>query len=195
MIIERISKNVVLFLVKTDTIENDDINKGFYQYGIEITISSILNFVLVMFIGTVIGHFADSIIFLLLLVLLRRFTGGYHANTYFVCNFICCMTFLGIILLEKVSLLFVISKYIAILLGVLSTFIIAIKCPIENPNKPIPQSRNKIYKTISVTFAITYLMVGLCLFYFDLKYGYLVLYTLLMVTMFVVINKRKEDSK
>ena len=195
MIIEKISENVVKYLVSSDEIENDDISKEFYQYGVEITISSILNFALVSFFGIITGHFADSVIFLFLLVLLRRFTGGYHASTYFGCNATCCITFLGIILLEEVSLLFDISKHIAMLLGILSVFVIAIKCPIENPNKPIPKNRNKTYKTISIALSLTYLIGGFCLLGNNIKYGYLVLYTLLIVAMFVMINKRKEDSK
>ena len=60
--------------------------KDIYKYGIEITLSSVLNIVLVFGASIIIGDIIAGVMFLLIFVLLSSFTGGYHASTYLRCN-------------------------------------------------------------------------------------------------------------
>lgn len=60
MIIEKVSERVVNYLVTNKMIEDTEDYRNFYRYGVEITISSVLNIVLLLFIGIVSGHFLDS---------------------------------------------------------------------------------------------------------------------------------------
>ena len=65
-----------------------------YQYGLEMIISTILGVVLILLCGVLTGSFLHSIIFYLLFVTLRMFTGGYHADTHFMCKLVLCGSFL-----------------------------------------------------------------------------------------------------
>ncbi|MCM1228262.1 MAG: accessory gene regulator B family protein [Clostridium sp.] len=84
--IKKLTNHVLEYLISSNVIENDDESKDYYQYGIEITISSLLNIVLIVAIGIVSGNILESILFLSCFVPLRQFTGGFHAKTYFLCN-------------------------------------------------------------------------------------------------------------
>lgn len=68
--------------------------KEAYQYGIEITISSILNIVLILVCSLIVGDILAGITYLFIFIFLRSFTGGYHATTYFRCNATFVVTFI-----------------------------------------------------------------------------------------------------
>ena len=97
--IQRFSKIILEYLLKSNVIENTDTDKEYYQYGIEITISSLLNIFLILVIGTVTRSFFESIIFLICVIIIRQFTGGFHADTYLKCNLIFCISFIAVLIL------------------------------------------------------------------------------------------------
>ena len=52
-----------------------------YKYGVEITISSIIGFVLTLIIGFIFKSVMQTMIFYIVFVILRSLTGGYHASS------------------------------------------------------------------------------------------------------------------
>ncbi len=187
MLIHNLSILILNFMLKNQVIENTSEDKEYYQYGIEITLSSKLNIVLVVGIGAVCGRLSESLIFLVCFVLIRQFTGGFHANTYFKCNLILCISFLTVL-----SFYIMTSKFIDTYFSVLITFLcvafILAKCPIEHPNKPIPKGRKKFHKIIAASLGAFYGLVGTILIWFSNTYGALILYTLLLVMVLIVIS-------
>ena len=186
MLIERIASKVVGYLVKKEMIEDEKEYKDFYQYGAEITISSLLNIALILLIGALSNHLVDSLIYLLLFVFLRRFTGGYHADTYYKCNIIGCVNFSLIILGKDLSVRFLSSWLPPIAIGILSVLALSLLCPIENENKPIEEDKKPIYKLLSVLFGGLYLTTSAFLLVHYADFGFTVLYTLLSVAASVI---------
>ena len=186
MLIERIASKVVGYLVKKEMIEDEKEYKDFYQYGAEITISSLLNIALILLIGALSNHLVDSLIYLLLFVFLRRFTGGYHADTYYKCNIIGCVNFSLIILGKDLSVRFLSSWLPPIAIGILSVLALSLLCPIENENKPIEEDKKPIYKLLSVLFGGLYLTSSVFLLVYHADFGFTVLYTLLSVAVSVI---------
>ena len=60
-----LSKIILNYLIKQEVINNTSEDREFYQYGIEITISSLLNIILVVTLGTIFNAFFESLVFLL----------------------------------------------------------------------------------------------------------------------------------
>lgn len=75
-----LSKIILNYLIKQEVINNTSEDREFYQYGIEITISSLLNIILVVTLGTIFNAFFESLVFLLCFIIIRQFTGGYLPN-------------------------------------------------------------------------------------------------------------------
>lgn len=75
-----ISSKILSFISKF--IEISPEMKDVYQYGIEITISSIFNIVLVLLCSLALGNVLAGIIYLFIFIFLRSFTGGYHPCLY-----------------------------------------------------------------------------------------------------------------
>lgn len=57
-----------------------------YRYGIELLISSAIGISLILTLGVISNTFLEATVFLLLFIILRQQTGGYHSNTYVGCN-------------------------------------------------------------------------------------------------------------
>lgn len=183
--ISRISELILRYLLKSDVITDSEDEKEFFKYGIEITISSLLNVILIIGIGILFHNVFESVVFLIFFMLIRQFTGGFHADTYFKCNCSFCISFISVLLMyhatyEKITL------WIAILISVLCVAIIILTCPIEHINKPIPKHKQKYYKYVATMLGVIYGIIGTILIAVSNKYGALIIYTLVLVTLLVI---------
>lgn len=183
--ISRISELILQYLLRSNAINDSNDEKEYYRYGIEITVSSLLNVILIIGIGIIFKNAAESVVFLLFFMLLRRFTGGFHANTYFKCNFSFCISFISVLVMyhfteEKITV------WLSILISILCVAIIFMKCPIENINKPIPQCKRKFYKYLAGILGTGYGIIGTILIALSNKYGVLIIYTLVLVVVLII---------
>ena len=90
------------FLKFSEAIECDENNLDIYKYGIEITLSTILNILIILILSLIYGSFFTGIIFLLVFIPLRKFTGGYHADTYMKCNIVFAILYTSVFWLTKI---------------------------------------------------------------------------------------------
>lgn len=115
-----------------------------YVYGNELLLSFVFSTSIILVIGLLIDRFIQTLLFLLIFILVRRYTGGYHANTYFKCKLATVTTYLSVLALSEYTS---IKKIHFLVLLVAGLAIIISMGPIENPNKPISaiqRKRNKI---------------------------------------------------
>lgn len=181
---------VLNFLTKEHVISSEKDTQEFYRYGIEISISSILNVVLIVLLGLITQHIVESIVFLTVFIFLRSFMGGYHANTYFRCNLLMCTSFLAVTFLferikNDVSLVF------AIIITLLSVIIVSIFCPVENINKPISDERKPKLKIASIMMCLLFSSIGIILLVNNIDLGVMVLLTILLIVVLIIAAKIK----
>ncbi len=188
--IEQLSKHIVSYLINSGVIEDTSNDKEYYQYGIEIAISSMLNILLIILISLATNSFIEGLFFLPCFIIMRNFTGGYHANSYFMCNFLFCLVFAVELIIYKITCNYI-SFYNAIIICVVCISTIMIICPVENRNKPIIEKRKKL-KIISIVITIFLSILGLLLTSFGIIYGVLIIYTVSLVTILAIIGLIKE---
>ena len=124
-----------------------------YRYGIEIAISTIIGFVLIGILGVVFSCPLKSLIFLLVFVPVRNYCGGYHANTYFLCNIVISAVFIIVVLLSKYI---IINYYFIIPLALFGLLVMCLFAPVENKNKPIDDKQKSKCKIVSIVlFALS----------------------------------------
>ena len=87
------------YLIKNKIIDNTKLD--IYIYGFEIMISNIICFGMGLVIGAVCSEFIECILFLIVFILLRRYCGGYHAETYLKCDIIFMINILLVMLMLK----------------------------------------------------------------------------------------------
>ena len=189
--IQRFSGYIVNYLIRSEVIEDSADDKEYYQYGVEITVSTIISLLLAFLIGVLTSSILEVCIFLLSLIPIRQFTGGYHANTYFKCNLWMCILCSLTIFIYHITKE-VINIYGLIFITIIPIIIIAIFSPIENPNKQIPYEKRPRLKCISIIFALFYGLVGNIMIALTYKIGMIVLYTLFLVAVLMIVALLKE---
>ncbi len=183
--ISHISELILQYLLKSNVINDSDDDKEYHRYGIEITVSSLLNIILIMFIGILFHSVPESIVFLIFFMTIRQFTGGFHADTYFKCNCLFCISFASVLIMYHFSE-GKITVWFSILISILCVAIILLKCPIENINKPIPEHNRKFHKCLAGILGTGYGITGTILIALSNKYGVLIVYTLVLVTLLII---------
>jgi accessory gene regulator B len=95
-----IAQNIADYLREKNIIEQNKLD--IYTYGFELMISNIISIVVALLIGIIFSEFINVIIFMITFMILRKFSGGYHADTYFKCNAIFAFNVILMIMLLKV---------------------------------------------------------------------------------------------
>lgn len=189
-----ITSHVLMYMVNAKVIPNEQKHLDFYRYGLEVTISTVLNFVLILLIGITTQHFIESFVFLFTFVLLRTCAGGYHANTYFGCNLIMCTSFLCLIIIYD----FIIAKInfsFAIISFVLFLSIAVAFCPVEHINKPINnENKRKKLKLITIIVGFVFSTIGSILIYQNINIGVIILLSQILVSVLIIAEKIRKGG-
>ena len=177
--------NKLSSLISSKFVEHNIISKSVkdvYRYGIEITISSIIGFVITCLIGLLFRMLMQTMLFYVIFILLRSMTGGYHAKTYLKCNFIFSIITLWIVTFSKAAYEMQISFGILTLLFLPSIAIFIWIAPVENVNKPIKAEKRVYWKSISIVTSVLLYLLSLLLY----KSQHTLEATVIVITIFSV---------
>lgn len=83
---QKLITKILNFMKRHGVDMKDTEEEAVYHYGIEITLSSFCNIILVLLIGILFQIPFSAVMFLCAFVPLRMKAGGYHAGTYLGCN-------------------------------------------------------------------------------------------------------------
>ena len=179
-----LSQKITSFLERNMSIESDMID--IYRYGIEVTLSSLLNITLVFTAGVLTGDILAGITFLGVFILLRSFTGGYHATTYMRCNTVMILTFLSV----KIISVFLVRQVLSTKLLFLFMFLfpIIIFSPVKNVHKVLSEQKRKINRILAIITYIVLSALSVVFVYNKLIYGSIIIATLTSVSVMILIE-------
>lgn len=177
-IIKSVSKNVDI----------DPEYYDYYKYGIEITISSIFNFALILLFGLIIGRFLSAVCFLLCVIPLRQFCGGYHASTYFRCNSTFLLAFLIDYLIARMLALVNIPLNILETISLISVIPIILYAPVPNVHKSKNQIRDKKCHVISVILGVVISIISFLFFEANLFVSSLIITSQATVSILIILE-------
>lgn len=185
--IKQISKHIYNFMARH--IKVDPELEDIYKYGIEITISTVLNIFLVMLAAVLLGSPLSGICHLVCLILLRSFCGGYHANSYFKCNSLMVIFFVLSYFGGELLVYFNLTN-----LKLMSTFLmlaflpIYAFAPVKNKYKTLSESKAKKCRVLSIIIYILLSLLGLYLSFFGFLYGSIIIVTLIEISGSVLVE-------
>jgi len=165
-----------------------------YIYGFELLLSFLFTTLLIISIGLIFQKGLVTIVFLVVFIFLRSYSGGYHASKYYVCTLVTIGVYSIVMLLSH----FLIVNIVAYpFLGVLGLIALLVWAPIEIPNKEITPKRKTIYKYVSIGFFLTFLVSGIIMNPHASVIGSTVFYTLCadIILMFPCIIKKGEKTR
>lgn len=184
--INKVSSHILSFVS-----EHFDVSpemKDIYQYGIEITLSSMLNIVLVLLCSLLLGNIWTGLIYLFVFIFLRSFTGGFHASTYLRCNLTMIATFLVTYCSFKIVVFLNPPIYIYEVLCLLNLIPISACSPVPNKHKPLTDKQREKYFILSIVIASAILLIGTACIVVDIFIGAMIIMTVTMVAILIVIE-------
>jgi len=131
--LHRLAEDITFYLITNRIIDIDD--REVYIYGLELLISTIFTSISILILALIIGEMPSAIIFLLIHFLLKSYTGGYHAEYYYICYIYSLVSFIVLIFLKNIILL-AYKPILGALLLIASTIIIFKFAPVTNENNP-----------------------------------------------------------
>ncbi|MGB8452051.1 MAG: accessory gene regulator B family protein [Anaerocolumna sp.] len=143
-----LSKNIASFFVKYGVAKEED--EELYIYGLQTILSSIFSLSLILIIAYIKRNMIETGFYLVCLVLMRSYTGGYHAKQYWSCCFMTLSFYLLNMYIGRTAA----SYNLLFIYYLVSIFIILRFSPLENKNRPIREKDIPKFKII---------IIGLCL--------------------------------
>lgn len=125
------------------TVSTDEDELELAIYGIKIIASNILTFIILLSIGFLVREPISALIYLGVLVSLRRNMGGYHSKTYLGCLSITSLNFIIIAVIGKL-LSFDLKEIIGIILIIYSSIKIHISKPVVHKNRIVKKDTIQI---------------------------------------------------
>ncbi len=145
-----LSKSMASFFVKYKVAKEED--EELYIYGLQTILSSVFALLLILVFAMIKRDLIETGLFLVCLVLMRSYTGGYHTKKYWSC----CLVTLSCYLLNMYIGKMVGSSNELFVLYLVSILIILLISPLESKNKPIREMDMPKFKII---------VIGICLIF------------------------------
>lgn len=162
-----------------------------YQYGFELLLSFLISTGLVILAGIIFNCFIETLVFLLVFISLRSFTGGFHAMKYLTCT---VSTFGVYSFVMIVSAFVSVNFLVFFILLLIGSIILYIKAPVENPNKELTKKQKSKYKWISLVLFFGLSLIGYVFLKSNSAISSTVCFTLIidLILMFVRTSKNKD---
>ena len=187
--LEKVSKSITNSLRKKGIVLDEFADV--YQYGFELMLSFLIGTGLVIIAGIIVNRFIETLVFLIVFISLRSFTGGFHAMKYWICT---VSTFGVYSLVMFVSSYVSVNFYVFYILFLIGSIILYIKAPVENPNKELTKKQKSKYKWISLALFFGLTLIGYVFVKSNSAISSTVYFTLIidLVLMFVRTSKNKN---
>ena len=131
------------------------------EYGLTGMYLTLSKMIVIILLSIIIGIFKETIIFMLIYNVLRIPSFGIHATKSWICLLTSSIIFIGLPIL---ALHIKFNFLIKLLIGIVGCILMFKNSPADTKKRPIVNpTRRLIYKAISTTFAITYLILSITL--------------------------------
>lgn len=158
--IHKLASNITDFFVARKVIQESE--HEIYTYGFDLMISGFMNVLLVISAGIIIGEIWKALIFVFIMVTVRMYTGGYHADTHIMCNIIFLTTFLLSILMHNIVDMISLSGLVWFV-QCIGLILIVRFAPLENRNKRLNAEQKVRYRRISIGLYLIYIVIAIVL--------------------------------
>ena len=178
------------FLHKNERVESDKLD--IYIYGYEIAISNFIIFSIAIIMGFIFSQFIESVIYLIVFSIMRKYCGGYHAETYLKCNLIFVLSTFVIMMFIKIVIYYPI--YIHLLLSVFVVVSVIWLAPVENKYKSLTDKEKKKHRITAILCCSGFIILSTMLYYMFFKYHAVIDMTLLIVSISMIIESILKEG-
>ena len=138
---EALSEKIITNMIKSG--ESIEDCREVYVYGLTQLFRTLLNLFTTVIIGFCMGMLLESIVFVICLMFIRSYSGGYHSNSPLRCYIISVIAVIMALGSIKLS---VWNEYSSVLVMVISNGILLLYAPIGHRNKQLEDIEVLVYK-------------------------------------------------
>ena len=199
--IQKLASEVADYFIKKDIFKETE--REIYIYGFDLVISGLMNVFLVLIAGILLNSLTYALIFVFVMITVRMYTGGYHADTHIMCNIIFLSAFLVSIVMLDVVNYFSIS-WVIWFLQCIGLILVTRFAPLENRNKKLNDEQKERYKKIGITLYLTDIVIAVILniigrvgseYTFFGNIGLYINIVLIIIALLLIIGMKKEKGK
>lgn len=183
--IEFLSISITDFFYSNDIIEEDE--KEILIYGVQLIISSLLGVSVLLLLGTAMGRIFETIIFLATFIILRMYSGGYHADSYLKCNLTLIAVYMGMI----AAVTYTAHDYIGILsvmMAAYTVYMVLRYAPVDNENKRLDEKQKKDNRRITIVLMVAFYLIAMVMYKAGVQAFYTVIVTMFSVAVLIKIK-------
>ncbi len=182
-----ISDMMAFYLLNKKLITEDEL--PIYKYGLSAFVNSFSQIILLFLLGLCYGVVSETVTFLLVFILTRRFTGGYHADTKLKCLLLGVFMWFIATSVSKVSLSLNAILLLYLVIVIFSVVITFKYAPVEHHNKPLNRSIYLQNKRFGRICASVCLMVGILMYFIDVSVSHTIMMTIFLVSILILIGR------
>ncbi len=161
---DRLSKKV------SNELDLDEEKRSVINYGMFALIQMMISIFLVLIFGTFLGVSTEALIVSFTVSILRKSSGGVHANTPEKCAIVGTVSSIIMGMLVRYSTTRYISIGVIIIIFIISFFVVYRLAPVDSASKPIKkiEKRNRL-RNISMMILMIYLII-ICINFVSYKF-------------------------
>ena len=183
------AKSVTDWLVAGGSIKEED--REVYEFGLDNLFSTLINFIIIMCLGLLLGMALQSIVFYVSYLALRVYAGGYHADKPMTCFFTSIIIVIPCLLAIRSQQIWNVPEVsFALLAGAIAVLVLI--APVGNKNKMLDALEKVVYRrrllrNLAIISVIMVIFFVLSLY----EYSAAVLCGILLSTVIAVVGKIK----
>ena len=166
---DAMSKKITNYLCRKQYIHISD--KDIYEFGFKLLISDVINFSLVLLIGVALNKLLDGIVFLTVLCGIRRFSGGFHAKTFWLCRIAMIFTFLSVLIVSNGIIIIEMPLLYIILFDIISLIFISVFSPIKHIRKKLTKKHFRYNKIMATLLSSSFICLSVLLIVLGVDVG------------------------
>ena len=181
-----ISRKITEKLIEKGIIAERKYSADVYEYGIELILGDLINYILIFVTGIVLKQDAYiPLLYLICFVSVRIFSGGFHAATHAGCSIFMIVFYLIFTLMYRVTLHMGVL-WVTVFI-VLSYWTIVLFAPVRNKNRYVSEKKARINRIRAICLYSAWAAVSVFMILNHMLIGYVisaVLYTIALNIIF-----------
>lgn len=189
--IQKIVDRIVDRQVKNQSIEQEDIN--IYKYGYFLLFEVLINVIISLMIGVVFHDIKTVVLFLILYIPLRTYSGGWHADSLWKCTFISNLILVIAEVISNYCIEYVPVIYCVPLMILFGIYILVVS-PVDTESKPLENDERKSYNKKVKIISFLHSIVLILFIFFQNRNGIIIIaYVYMVQAMMLVIEKINKN--
>jgi putative AIP processing-secretion protein len=190
---EKCSKKIINYMLNNNIILEQD--KEIYLFGLISMLRILLNIITLISIGILFGMVGECIVFVIFIILLRTYSGGFHSDNPTICYFISVITVILALLSIKFEVLNMYGSIVLLVASLVASLALILKyAPVEHKNKPLEEIEIKVYRRRLLVVMAGLLFISILLIFLNFKSLLIAGNMAFLVDAFMILLSKKKGG-